>query len=294
MKQRKYSNWGVKMAPYLFLLPTIAIFSIFLFFPAIYGIFISLTDSSGITKDVKWIGLANYVTLFKNKEYWTVLLSTARYVLIVVPITFALSLGIALLINNIRCKGLVRAAIYWPAMISPLIVGLIWKWIFGDNLGIVNFVLQQLGFEPVKWLSSPGSALFCIVVAAVWAGVGVIMVMFISGIKNIPEQYYEAARIDGASGLLMFRRITFPLLKPTNVLVLMTLVIAAFKAYPMIKALTKGGPGKATTFIVQYIYDYAFTRNKLGYASAMSLVLFVVLGILTVIQFKATNGGEMK
>ena len=294
MKQIKRGSWGVKVAPYLFLLPTMAIFAVFIYWPAIYGIFISLTDSSGISKTVNFIGLQNYIRLFQDKAYWATLWATTRYVLLVVPITFAVSLGIALLLNNLRGKGLWRAIIYWPAMISPLIVGLIWKWIFGDSLGIVNFLLQKLGLAPIKWLSQPGTALLCIIIAAVWTGVGVIMVMFISGIKNIPEQYYEAAKIDGASAGQTFRRITFPLLKPTNVLVMITLIIAAFKVYPLVNALTKGGPGNSTMFIVQYIYTYAFTRNKLGYASAMSLILFVVLGLLTVVQFKLTDGGEIK
>ncbi|MDF2723298.1 MAG: sugar transporter permease, partial [Paenibacillus sp.] len=196
-----------------------------------------------------------------------------------------------MLIRPFKAKGLFRSIFYWPTMISYIIVGLTWKWIFGD-FGIMNYALSVFGAGPIEFMSNPLFANLSVIIATVWSRLGFFMVIFMAGLQAIPTDFYEAARLDGASKLRVFRSITLPLLKPTTVLVIMLSMIDAFKAYPLLFALTGGGPGKETTYIVQYIYETGFAKQELGMASAMSVVLFVLICLFTAVQNKLSKGGE--
>lgn len=290
MKKKHKLLWI--LTPYLFLLPNSLIFIVFIVVPALYGFYYSFTNYDGLGTN-KWIGLNNYIKIFGDSEFWSTMLKTGGYALIVVPLIYVLALGIAmLLIKEIKARGFFRAAIYWPTMISFIVVGITWKWIFGDTAGIVNYLLNSLGKEAVPWMSDAFYANMIVVIATLWSRVGFFMVIFIAGLQSIPDQYYEAAKIDGALKPQIFWYITLPLLQPTSVLVVMLGFIDSFKAYPLIFSLTGGGPGKATTFLVQYIYKYGFEKNKLGYASAMSVILFLIIAVATAIQFKMNRKGE--
>lgn len=282
-----------RLAPYLFVLPNLVIFFTFIIVPAFVGLLYSFTDYDGLS-NLNFIGIENYIEVFTSAEYWRIFGNTFIYAFGVVPLIYIGALGIAmLLIKEIKAKGLFRAIFYWPTMISFIIVGLTWKWIFGDSFGVLNYMLELFGLTPVNWLSDPIFAKISVIVGTVWARIGFFMVIFMAGLQSIPTSYYEAAQIDGASRSKMFWNITLPLLKPTSLLVLILLLIESFKAYPLILALTGGGPAKATTFVVQYIYEYGFTKGELGYASAMSVVLFVVIATFTIIQFRWTKGGAI-
>lgn len=280
-----------KIAPYLFVLPNLLIFLCFVVVPAIYGLCYSFTDYDGLS-DMKFVGLENYINILQDRAFWETLGRTSIYAAFVVPLIFVCSLAIAMiLIQEIRMKGLFRAIFYWPTMISFIIVGVLWKWIFGDNFGILNYFLVLGGMEPVKWLTDSVYANFATIMATVWSRIGFFMVIFMGGLQSIPQSYYEAAVIDGATKTQMFWRITLPLLKPTSAMVFILSVIDAFKAYPLVVSLTGGGPGKSTTYLVQYIYQYGFERNEVGYACAMSVILFVIIGTFTLIQFRSSKGG---
>lgn len=241
---------------------------------------------------MEFIGFDNYKEIFSNNEFWSALGKTALYALIVVPSIYCLSLAVAMmLIQQIRLKGLFRSIFYWPTMISYIIVGLTWKWIFGD-FGVLNYFMTMFGLEPVHFLSDSFFANVSVVIATVWSRLGFYMVIFMAGLQAIPNDYYEAARLDGASKPRVFWSITLPLLKPTTVLVVMLTLIEAFKAYPLLFALTGGGPGKDTTYIVQYIYETGFAKQELGMASAMSVLLFVLISLFTALQFKLSKGGS--
>jgi alpha-1,4-digalacturonate transport system permease protein len=282
-----------QIAPYLFVLPNFLIFFIFIVVPAFVGLVYSFTDFDGLS-EMNFIGLENYKEVFASSEYWGIFGNTFIYAFSVVPLIFVSSLGIAvLLIKEIKAKGFFRAIFYWPTMLSAIIVGVTWKWIFGDSFGILNYMLESAGLEPVHWLSDPLFAKISVVVGSVWARIGFFMIIFMAGLQSIPTSYYEAAQIDGASKARMFWTITLPLLKPTSLLVLILLLIESFKQYPLVLALTGGGPAKETTFLVQYIYEFGFEKGELGYASAMSVVLFIVIAIFTIIQFKWTKGGSI-
>ena len=281
------------LTPYLFLLPNTLIFFIFIVIPAFFGLYYSFTNYDGLGEH-KWIGLKNYIKIFGDAEFWNTMLKTGGYALIVVPLIYILALAIAiLLIRKIKARGFFRAAIYWPTMISFIVAGITWKWIFGDTAGIVNFILESMGKSAIPWTSDSFYANGIVIIATLWSRVGFFMIIFIAGLQSIPDQYYEAAGIDGARKPEIFWNVTLPLLQPTSVLVVMLSFIDSFKAYPLIYSLTGGGPGKATTFLVQYIYKYGFEKNKLGYASAMSVLLFFIIAVATAIQFKVNRGEEL-
>lgn len=284
-------DWKLLLAPYLFVLPNLLIFTIFIVVPTILGAVYSFHEYDGLNP-MTFIGVENYADIFSDIKFWQTLGKTAVYALIVVPLIYICALGIAiLLVQQIVLKGFFRAVFYWPTMISFIIVGLTWRWIFGE-LGIINALLETFGESKVSFLSDPFFAKTAVVIAAVWSRLGFFMVIFVAGLLAIPKDYYEAAHLDGASKLRAFFHITLPLLKPTTLLVVMLTTIEAFKAYPLMFALTGGGPNKSTTYIVQYIYETGFAKQELGLASAMSIVLFVIITIFTVLQFRLTKGGE--
>lgn len=288
-KRRREQSMG--WTPYLFVLPNLLIFSVFIVIPILIGFVYSFHEYDGLNP-MEFVGFDNYKEIFMNEEFWSALGKTARYALIVVPSIYCVSLAVAMmLIQPLRAKGLFRAIFYWPTMISYIIVGLTWKWIFGE-FGIMNYVLTLFGGESIQFMSDPFFANLTVIIASVWSRLGFYMVIFMAGLQAIPIDYYEAARLDGASKIRVFRSITLPLLKPTTVLVFMLAIIDAFKAYPLLFALTGGGPGKETTFIVQYIYETGFAKQELGMASAMSLVLFVLICLFTALQNKLSRGGE--
>lgn len=294
IKQKKRKiNVQRALAPYLFVLPNFLIFFIFVVIPAAYGLYFSFTNYDGLSEE-EFVGFTNYIKLFGDGDFWETMLRTAIYSGIVVPTIYILALGVAiLLIKEVRFKGIFRAIIYWPTMISFIVVGVTWKWIFGDTFGIINYLMELGGKQGVPWLSESFYATLVVIIATLWSRIGFFMVIFISGLQSIPGEFYEAASIDGAKRWQMFYQITLPLLKPTSVMVIMLAIIDSFKAYPLIVSLTGGGPGRATTYLVQYIYRFGFEKNQLGYASAMSVVLFLIILITTSIQFKANKGGEI-
>jgi len=284
-------RWKKKIAPYLFILPNLIIFGIFIVFPALFGFYVSFTEWDVLTSP-EFIGLGNFIKLFQSAEFWTILSRTLIYVFSVVPITFGLSMVLAIILDrNIKAKGFFRAIFYLPTMSSFIVIGVSWRWILGNNFGILNYLLDLAGMAPVNWLTNARTATIMVIFATVWARVGYFMVMFIAGLQGIPGVYYEAAEIDGASKWQQFRHITFPLLKPTSLVVVVLSTIQAFKMFGLIKVMTTGGPGDSTTYLVQEIYQQAFQVGDMGYASAMSVMLFIILGLLTIVQFKVSNRG---
>jgi alpha-1,4-digalacturonate transport system permease protein len=288
-KRRPYQSLG--WIPYLFVLPNLLIFTTFIVIPTIIGFVYSFHEYDGLNP-MEFVGFDNYKEIFTNADFWSALGKTGLYAIIVVPLIYCLALAVAMmLIQPLRFKGVFRSVFYWPTMISYIIVGLTWKWIFGD-FGVLNYFLTLFGVDPVHFLSDSFYANVSVVIATVWSRLGFYMVIFIAGLQAIPTDMYEAAKLDGASKPRVFWSITLPLLKPTTVLVIMLSMIEAFKAYPLMFALTGGGPGKETTFIVQYIYETGFAKQELGMASAMSVVLFLLIVVFTALQNRLSKGGS--
>lgn len=274
------------------LAPTLLVFGVFLFYPALNGVWISLTKWDGVNPQ-KFIGFQNYLKLAADKNFWESFANTILFTAFSVPLIYAAALGLAVLLTGeIKGSNFFRAVFYWPTMISSIVVGLTWRFLLGEDFGVVNYLLTLMEKSPVKWLTDARNAMMVIILVTVWSMAGYYMVMFVSGIKGISQTYYEAARIDGGGAWQQFWYITLPLLKPTSLLVIVLSTINVIKTYPLVFALTQGGPAGATKFMVQTIQETGFEKSQMGYASAMTMVLFLVLSMFTSVQFKVNRGGE--
>ncbi len=292
-KSKKRASLERTLFPYMMILPNLLIFVIFIAVPAVFGFVYSLTDWEGVGA-LHFIGFKNYAKLFQDTRFWISIRQTFVYALIALPLIVAIPLLLATLLSRkIRGRSIFRAIFYWPSMISYIVVGLLFQFIFGDSTGIINFLLEKLGGSSVGWFTNSISAMAVVILASVWSRSGFYMVTFLSGLSSINESYYEAAKVDGASGWRQFVSITLPLLKPTTFLVMILGFIDLFKQYGLVLTLTDGGPAGATKFAVQYIYEQAFDRFELGYASALSMVLLLILAVLTLAQFKINKGGAI-
>ena len=281
-----------KIFPYLMLAPTLLVFGVFLFYPALNGVWISLTKWDGVNPQ-KFIVFQNYLKLASDKNFWESFANTLLFTAFSVPLIYAAALGLAVLLTGeIKGSNFFRAVFYWPTMISSIVVGLTWRFLLGEDFGVVNYLLTLMEKSPVKWLTDARNAMMVIILVTVWSMAGYYMVMFVSGIKGISQTYYEAARIDGGGAWQQFWYITLPLLKPTSLLVIVLSTINVIKTYPLVFALTQGGPAGATKFMVQTIQETGFEKSQMGYASAMTMVLFLVLSMFTSVQFKVNRGGE--
>lgn len=279
--------------PYLMIFPNLLIFLIFIAIPAIFGFIYSLTDWGGVG-EMNFIGFENYIKLFNDTRFWISIRQTFIYSIIALPLIVAIPLLLAtLLVKELRCRSIFRAVFYWPSMISYIVVGLLFQFVFGDTAGIINYLLTLAGGKEIGWLTGNITAMAVVILASVWSRSGFYMVTFISGLTSIDETYYEAAKVDGATNFKKFIYITLPLLKPTMFLVMILGFIDLFKQYGLVLTLTKGGPAGATKFAVQYIYEEAFQKFHLGYASALSMVLLFILAALTQFQFKLNRGGAI-
>lgn len=287
MRQQRNTFW-----PLIFTGTNIVLFILFFLIPAILGLYYSLTDYKGYAEP-NFIGLTNYQELFQDKSFYKALGRTFQYVVVLVPSVYIMSLSIALLLNSSLTKGTFIAKIifFLPWTISGIIAGVIWKWLFGENFGFVNFILGKVGVEQIAWFTNSTAAFSVLIFAAIWGGTAFNMLQFIAALKNVPQTLYEAADIDGANFWHKFRYITLPALKPTSFMVILLASIGAMKEFALVQSLTDGGPGTDNMFIVQYIYMTGFDKMRVGYASAVSMILFLILLCLGLIQLKI--GGKI-
>ncbi|MDR7625278.1 carbohydrate ABC transporter permease [Lacticaseibacillus paracasei] len=259
--------------------------------PAILGLYYSFTNSDGNPGE-RFIGLANYQKLFVDPSFYKALFRTFTYVICEVPLLYIVSLLVAVLLSSDKVKGKIvgKIVVFLPWCVSGIVTGVMWKWLFGQDFGFINYVLQKMGQKPIPWFSNGNTAFMVIVIAGVWAATAFNMLLFMNAIKNVPTSLYEAAELDGASSFDKFWHITVPAIRPTSFMVIMLATIGAMKEFVMVQALTDGGPGTDNMFIVQYIYTTGFDKSNVGYASAVSMVLFVILLILALIQMKVGGG----
>ena len=201
---------------------------------------------------------------------------------------------IAVLVTSprVRLKSLSRTMIYIPVLMSALVVGITINWMFSQEYGLINFIIQSFGGTPLEWSLNSGLATFVIGFASVWASIGFNMIIYVGGINNISPDLYEAASIDGANSFQSFLRITVPMLSPTTFLVVLLSTVNLLKEYALVQGITQGGPGLSTTYIIQYIFDKGFNQMEYGYASAISTVVMIVFALIAYAQFKVNNGGE--
>ena len=275
------------LAAYGFLLPNLIGFLIFTLLPVVAALLISLTDWN-LLQPPKWVGLQNFATLAQDPLFRKVLGNTAIYVLGTVPVQMILALLVAMALNQ-RLPGTLffRAAFFMPVVTSAVAIALVWRWIYNADFGVLNSFLYMLGVsDPPNWLTSTRWALPSVMIMSVWQQIGFSMVLFLAGLQGVPEHLYEAARIDGAGPFQRFLFITVPMLTPTTFFVFVINIINSFQVFDQAFIMTGGGPANATNTIVYNIYQNAFQFFKMGYAAAMAWVLFAIIFIVTVVQFR--------
>lgn len=276
------SIWG-----YTFIAPMLIGFLIITVAPVIATFVYSLTNKNMMSRTTDFIGLENYQKLFKDKTFRSTMLQTLEFTLLLIPSNLVLTLALATLLKDkFRGCGFFRTAVFTPVVTSVVVWGVLWRYIFQTDNGLVNAVLKMFGITGPQWLMNTDLAIPVSVFITLVKGLGMNMVMFIGAMLDVPQDYYEAASLDGASKWKQFFSITLPNIAPTIFLVLIMTTIGSLKVFGQIKALSNGGPGTSSYVMVFYIYEMAFKSYKFGYASAASVVLFLMIVALTIIQWK--------
>jgi multiple sugar transport system permease protein len=273
---------------YVFVGPTVIGLMVLTFFPIVASILLSLTNWNFVAgfNSVKFVGLDNYSNLFSDDIFLISLRNNIIFML-VVPVTLAISLILAVIINKkVYGKDIFKIVYFMPYISSVVAVAIVFQVLFHPTYGPVNYMLTSIGVaKPPQWLADPSYALYSIMAIMAWIGVGYNLIIYIAGLQSIPKDLYEAAEIDGASSFRQFLSITLPMISPTTFFLLVTGIIGSFKAFDIIAVLTHGGPANSTSVMVYYLYDTAFTKLKTGYSSAIAVVLLICVLIITLIQW---------
>jgi ABC-type sugar transport system permease subunit len=303
-----------RITPYLFILPAGAVIFFFLLYPLVYSFFISLHEwdlSPGMT----FVGLGNYTKILSSPEFWDSMLYTAYYMVGVLPFSLVLGFLFASLLNDATLKGIgfFRTVYFLPVVTSPIAAGMGFSFLFSTELGYVNHLIRSMGGEYVNWLTNPEGivqilfnwtgiqlpkilqgpsvALFVIILMGIWQNVGYAMVVYLAGLQGIPETYYEAASLSGATKFQCLRKITIPLLSPTTFFLLIMFSINSFQVFGPVMVMTpEGGPLNTTSVVVFRLYREAFAYYRFGYAAAMAFVLFIFVISMTAFQVKTLEG----
>jgi multiple sugar transport system permease protein len=286
---RRWTRLRVKQAieGWLFIGPVMAGVLFFQFYPILVSMYASLTNWTGLTPP-EFIGVDNYVRLLTRDRFFTLTLrNTLFFTFGSIPLTLGLALGLALLCNR-PMVGVTwfRTAFFTPVVTNIVAISLVWFWLYAPEVGIINWLLGLAGIEGPNWLSSTRWAMPAVILVSVWHGAGYPMVILLAGLQGIPEQLYEAAKIDGANAWRRFRHVTIPLLTPTLFFLTITSFISSFQVFGLIFVMTKGGPANATNVYIFYLYQNAFAFGRLGYASAMAWILFALIALVTLIQWR--------
>ena len=273
-----------KYAPYLFLLPAVVILTVFFFIPFFQTFFLSFFDYSQNIYNAKFIALDNYTKLLHNPIFYKVMWNTFLYLIGAVPILVIFPLFLAILINQkIRGVTLYKILIYLPVIVSIVVAAIAFKWLYADQ-GIMNYFVTKLGFESIGWLTDPKYSIWSVIIVTIWKGIGYYMIIYLAALMSVPNELYEACDIDGAGFWKKHLTVTIPHIMPTIALVSTISAISAMKVFAEIYVMTKGGPLNSSKTIVYYIYERAFENLDLGFASAMAVVLLVIVMIFSLIN----------
>lgn len=267
-----------------FIFPAFAGLVIFTIIPIVFSFTLTLFQWDLITP-IKFVGLANFARIITDDLFWNALVHTLSFIGGYIPLVMIVGLMAAILLNSpIRAKGFFRAAFFIPVISSWIAVALLWTWMFNPKFGLVNYFLLLFKINGPAWLYDPSWAMTAIIITSVWKDTGFVMMLFLAGLQDIPQNLMEAASIDGASKIRQFFSLTLPLLSPTTFFVLVISLINSFQVFDQVWAMTEGGPAGSTSVLVEQIYKNAFRYNNMGYASTISLVLFLFILLITVVQ----------
>jgi ABC-type sugar transport system permease subunit len=279
--------WG-----FLFVLPILLFFIVFKFWPILQAFWLSFTDANLVGDQENFIGLENYSKLMQDSQFLRSLRITGYYVFgTVIPLT-VLSLGLAVLLNQkIKGKGFFRVMLFLPALVPIIVVPILWRFLY-HPYGLVNEVVKVFGFEPISWLTSEAAVIPAFIIATEWRFVPLFMVIYLAGLQGIPEELYDAARVDGASTWQRFRRVTLPLLRPTIVVVVVMSVTMTAKSLVLSLVMTGGNPNGASRLLSLFIFEQGFRNQRIGYASAASIVLLLIIIAFAAINLRLSRESE--
>ena len=273
-----------------YVVPALLIFVLFTYYPLLRVMYLSLTDADFLKPTPNFVGLANYQSMLSSREFYSSLLTTMLFALGVTTLEVGLGLCLGFLMNaKTRVQGLLRGAVFTPVVISIAATAIVWMFLLNTQGGPINSSLNSLGLDNVGWLTDPNMALISVILVSVWKGVGLSAVLFLSGLQGISRELEEAAVVDGANRWQIAWRITLPLLSPTTFVVFFISLVGTFQSYGLVLLLTQGGPVGSTTLLGYYIYQNAFQFFQMGYASALSVALFLLLATLGFVQFKLSE-----
>ncbi|MBK5262187.1 MAG: sugar ABC transporter permease [Peptostreptococcaceae bacterium] len=272
-----------KDTPYAWamIMPNLLLFIVFMLFPLVWTLVLSLNKYDMITP-MKFIGLKNYVDMFKDPIAMECLSNTLVFTILTVPASMVISLYLAVLLDtNVGGKRFYRGAYFIPSITSWVVISVIWQWLYNDDFGLFNYLLSFFQLGPIKWLTSSKLSLLSIVLVSIWKSIGYNMLLFLAGLQSISNVYYEAADLDGVTRWQKFKYITLPLLSPTTFFVFIISIISSFQVFDIVVLMTKGGPARSSSVLVHYLYQNAFSYFKMGYASAIAYLLFIIIMIIT-------------
>lgn len=282
---RRRREWLEWFSGYAFLAPSFIVLAVFTYFPVAYALGLSFFKWRILRGEPTFNGLTNYQLLLTSEDFWQALGNTVYFAVGSIPTGMAIALFIAILLNRpMRALSIYRTAYFLPTVTSMVAVSVVWMWIYHPDVGLMNYFLELFHLPAIRWLNDPRWAMPALILLGVWKGLGYNVIIYLTGLQNIPQHLYEAAQIDGANRWQLFRHITFPLLAPTSFLILVMAVINSFQAFTEFHVMTQGGPLGSTTVIVYYLYQQAFQQFNMGYGSALAIVLFLIILGLTLIQ----------
>lgn len=276
---------------WILIAPALLGFIVFAAYPTLRGIYLSFTDFR-VLGDANWIGGANFIRMMSDEVFWNSLRVTIYYVALSAGGVIVLSLITSVILHRLTKSTLVRSLIIIPFLVSNIVAGVIWTWMLDSQLGIANEMLEAIGLGRVQFFTDPSWAIPSLAAITIWKGLGYTTVLLFVGLQAIPSQVYEAGRLDGASEIQMFLRITIPLLRPVLAMVVILTIINCFQIFDLVQVTTKGGPENASNVLQNYIYSKAFGQFDFGYASAVSLALFVIMIAITFVQMRLARINE--
>ena len=272
-----------KILPYLMIAPAMVTSIVFLVYPIIYMFYLSFYNWNMIGNK-KFIGFDNYVSLFSDPEFMQVLINTCKFTFWTVAGFIILGLGLALwLKSNTKINRFLQGIIFTPYVLPMVSIAFVWMWIMDTDLGLLNYVLDIFGIDKVKWLADPNVAMYSLIIGNIWKAAGYYALIFLSALQSIPKYLYEAAELDKSQPITTFFKVTLPMLSPTLFFLTLTAIISSFKVFETVNVMTDGLNN--TTTIVYYIYQYGFRYYKIGYASAVGVILMLIVSVLTIIYF---------
>ena len=279
-------TWKRTLWAYIFLLPNLIFVLVFAFIPTLVALYLSFNTWS-ILQPAEWVGLANYRELLEDEIFIRSIRNTFYFLGVITPVRLVIGLAVALLLNQaLHFRSFFRTITFMPWITSGVVVASIWLWLYNPEFGILNYMLSELGFNGLFWYTDPEQAMPSLIIAALWRSVGWVVIIYLAGLQNVPQEYHEAAMIDGANSWQRLRHITLPLLRPTTLFILITTMIGSFEMFDLVFVMTGGGPINSTTVMAHQIYENAFTFLKMGYAASQAFVLFSIIMVITLISFK--------